>query len=42
MFITLEAETGIASLVVWPQVFERNRRIILSAGIFAVRGRIQR
>ena len=42
MFITLEDETGIANLVVWPQVFEKNRRIILSAGMFAVRGRVQR
>ncbi len=42
MFITLEDETGNANLVVWPQVFEKNRRIILSAGMFAVRGRIQR
>jgi error-prone DNA polymerase len=42
MFITLEDETGIANLVVWPQVFEANRRIVLSAGMIAVRGRIQR
>src|SRR3546814_2756797 len=42
MFITLEDETGIANLVVWPPVFEKNRRIILSAGLFAVRGRVQR
>ena len=42
MFITLEDETSIANLVVWPQVFEKNRRIILSAGMFAVRGRVQR
>lgn len=42
MFITLEDESGIANLVVWPQVFEKNRRIILSAGMFAVRGRVQR
>src|SRR3546814_1291096 len=42
MFITREDETGIANLVVWPQVFEKNRRIILSAGMFAVRGRVQR
>jgi len=42
MFITLEDETGIANLVVWPQVFEKNRRTILSAGMFAVRGRVQR
>lgn len=29
-------------LVVWPQVFEANRRTVLSAGMIAVRGRIQR
>ena len=42
MFITLEDESGIANLVVWPKVFETNRRIILSAAMIAVRGRIQR
>lgn len=35
MFITLEDETGIANLVVWPKVFEKHRRIILGAGMFA-------
>ena len=42
MFITLEDETGIANLVVWPQVFEKFRRIVMSASMIAVRGRIQR
>ena len=42
MFITLEDETGIANLVVWPKVFERHRRIVLSAGMIAVKGRVQR
>ncbi|SMO96324.1 error-prone DNA polymerase [Paracoccus laeviglucosivorans] len=42
MFITLEDETGIANLVVWPKVFEAHRRIILGAGMIAVRGRVQR
>ncbi|AZO82029.1 MULTISPECIES: error-prone DNA polymerase [unclassified Bosea (in: a-proteobacteria)] len=42
MFITLEDETGIANLVVWPAVFERFRRTILSAGMISARGRIQR
>ncbi|TPL35577.1 error-prone DNA polymerase [Mesorhizobium sp. B2-4-8] len=42
MFITLEDESGIANLVVWPNVFEKNRRIILAAGMIAVRGRVQR
>ena len=42
MFVTLEDETGIANLVVWPKVFETHRRIVLSARMLAVRGRIQR
>lgn len=42
MFITLEDETGIANLVVWAKVFEQHRRTVLSAGMVAVRGRIQR
>lgn len=42
MFITLEDETGIANLVVWRKVFEQHRRIILSAGMISVRGKVQR
>jgi error-prone DNA polymerase len=42
MFITLEDETGIANLVIWPKLFEKQRRVILSAGMLAVDGRIQR
>ncbi|GAN54111.1 error-prone DNA polymerase [Tanticharoenia sakaeratensis] len=41
-FITLEDETGTANLVVWPDLFETFRRIILSATMMAARGRIQR
>jgi hypothetical protein len=42
IFITLEDETGIAHLAIWPKVFESNRRSILSASMIAERGRIQR
>jgi error-prone DNA polymerase len=43
MFITLEDETPeVANLVIWPSLFERQRRIILSAGMIACRGRVQR
>lgn len=42
MFITIEDETGIANLVIWPNVFEHQRRVILSAGMMAVHGSIQR
>jgi DNA polymerase III alpha subunit len=42
MFITIEDETGVANLVIWPSLYERQRRIILSAGMIAVQCRIQR
>jgi hypothetical protein len=42
MFITIEDESGISNLVIWPQVFEQYRRTVLSAGMLSVRGRIQR
>ena len=42
LFVTIEDETGIANLVVWPQVFERQLRVILAAGMIGVQGRIQR
>jgi len=42
VFITIEDETGIANLVIWPKLYERQRRVILSAGMMAVHGRVQR
>ena len=42
MFITLEHETEVANLIVWPSLFERQRRVVLSAGLLACRGRVQR
>jgi error-prone DNA polymerase len=42
MFITIEDETEVANLVIWPSLFERQRRLILSAGMMAVRGKVQR
>ncbi|MDR3516025.1 MAG: error-prone DNA polymerase [Azospirillaceae bacterium] len=42
LFVTIEDETGIANLVVWPALYEKQRRVILSAGMLGVTGRIQR
>ncbi len=42
IFITIEDETGVANLVIWPKLYERHRRVILTAGMMAVHGRIQR
>ncbi len=41
-FITLEDETGIANLVIWPDVFEAQRRIVMGARLMVVHGVIQR
>jgi error-prone DNA polymerase len=41
-FITIEDETGIANLVVWADLYERQRRTVLSASMLAVEGRVQR
>jgi error-prone DNA polymerase len=42
VFITIEDETGIANLVVWPDVFETYRKVILSARMLGVFGRVQK
>ena len=42
IFLTLEDETGIVNIVVWPKVFARNRRTVMTAQFLEVRGRIQR
>lgn len=42
MFLTLEDETGIVNAVVWPSLFERQRRILMSASMMGIHGRIQR
>ena len=42
IFATLEDETGIANIVIWPKVFEANRKTILGARMLAVRGQLQR
>jgi len=41
-FITIEDETGIANLVVWADLYERQRRTVLAANMLAVEGRVQR
>ena len=42
IFLTLEDETGIVNVVVWPKVFENNRRVLMTSQFLAVRGRIER
>ena len=42
MFITIEDETDVANLVVWPNLFEEHRRIVLGASMMGLRGQVQR
>jgi len=42
LFMTIEDETGVANLVVWKKLYEKQRRIALGAHLLGVDGRIQR
>jgi len=41
IFMTIEDETAIANVIVWPKVFERLRPIVLGARYIGVTGRMQ-
>jgi error-prone DNA polymerase len=41
VFITLEDETGIANLVVWPDTMEKYRKVVMGARLIEVRGRVE-
>jgi error-prone DNA polymerase len=41
IFCTLEDETGVANIIVWPKVFERYRAVVLGARLLEVSGRLQ-
>jgi error-prone DNA polymerase len=42
MFMTLEDDTGVANLVIWKTLYEKQRRVALSAHLLGVEGYIQR
>lgn len=41
VFMTLEDETGIANIVVWPKIMERYRKEVMGARLIEVEGHIQ-
>jgi error-prone DNA polymerase len=41
IFMTIEDETAVANIIVWPKVFERFRPVVLGARYVAVSGRMQ-
>ena len=40
-FITLEDETGVINLVVWPHLKDRFRKVVMGARLMEVRGRVE-
>jgi len=42
IFATLEDETGIANVIIWPGIFERYRKETLASKLLLVRGELQR
>jgi error-prone DNA polymerase len=42
VFITIEDETGVANLIIWPAILERFRRAALGATLLSCTGKLQR
>ncbi|WP_371224167.1 error-prone DNA polymerase [Roseovarius sp. 2305UL8-3] len=42
IFLTLEDETGVSNVVVWPKIYERFRRIVMGGRLLRVSGYLQR
>lgn len=42
IFATLEDETGIANIIIWPKLYEKRRRVVLTSRLMFVRGRVQK
>lgn len=42
IFLTLEDETGIANVIVWPKMYERFRRAVIAGRLLRVTGQLQR
>ncbi len=40
-FITLEDETGVVNLVIWPDLMEKQRKVIMGARLMEVKGRVE-
>jgi error-prone DNA polymerase len=42
LFITIEDETGVANAILWPDRFEAQRRIVMSAAMLGIKGVVQK
>ena len=41
IFLTIEDETGVANVIVWPKVFEGSRSAVIASRLLGVTGRVQ-
>ncbi len=42
VFMTLEDETGIANVVIWPKLLERFRKVVMTSRLILIEGRVQK
>jgi len=42
VFVTLEDEFSVCNAVIWPQVLESHRAVVMGARLMLIRGRVQR
>jgi error-prone DNA polymerase len=42
VFASLEDETGLANIIIWPKTFEQYRRVVLGSRMMGVRGQVQK
>jgi len=42
VFATIEDESGVANIIIWPKVFDRFRRVVLGARLLGVKGKLQK
>jgi len=42
VFMTIEDETGIANAVIWPKLLEKFRKIVMTARLILIEGRVQK
>ena len=42
IFVTIEDEGAVANLIIWPQIFEAHRTIVMGARLLCVEGQVQR
>jgi error-prone DNA polymerase len=40
-FITIEDETGVANIVVWPHLKEKYRKVVMASRLMEIRGRVE-